>query len=95
MTKPGPHDSYMSTQTYQPAGQWYWTGQQWTWVAAPVHVIHHQAPARTRRAVTRPAFDHAKHIRRMVWTMGLSIPWYMLAYAYHRFGPTKAVTTWR
>lgn len=47
------------------------------------------------RAVTRPPFRHGKHLKWVfltggVWTLG-----YGVVYLLHRFGPTKAVTTFQ
>lgn len=48
-----------------------------------------------RRAVTRPPFPHGKHIRWSAATLGVwLVTGYPLAYVWHRFGPTKSVTTW-
>lgn len=45
---------------------------------------------------TRPPFPHGKHIRWTIFSLGIwgviGYPW---AYCWHRFGPTKAVSTTR
>lgn len=47
---------------------------------------------RVRVIKTRPPFDHAKHIRLMGKTLLMWFPFYLMAYAWHRFGPTKSVS---
>lgn len=51
---------------------------------------------RPRRAVTRRAFNHSWHIGMSAKTLGIwLVTGYPLAYAWNRWGPEKAVTTWR
>lgn len=41
---------------------------------------------------TRPPFPHGKHIRWTVMSLGVWSIGYGIAYAWHRLGPTKAVS---
>lgn len=46
------------------------------------------------RIITRPPFPHGKHIRWSFFTGGAwMVLGYLPLYLWHRFGPTKAVTT--
>jgi len=47
---------------------------------------------RVRVVKTRPPFPHGKHIRRMGATLMMWAPFYLGAYLWHRFGPTKSVS---
>lgn len=47
------------------------------------------------RVITRPPFHHGRHLVLSAVTLGMWLPVYAAAYAWHRFGPTKAVSTWR
>jgi hypothetical protein len=57
----------------------------WTYNARPM----------PSRIITRPPFPHGKHIGLTFMTLGMWLPVYGIAYTWHRFGPTKSVTTWR
>lgn len=63
------------------------------------HPVQPQPPvqpvaAAQMRIITRPPFPHGKHIRWSIFSAGAwLVMGYLPAYCWHRFGPTKAVTT--
>lgn len=59
-----------------------------TWVVPMVQ-------PRMHRAVTRPPFPHGKHVKWTLLTGGMWLLGYGIAYLVHRYGPTKAVTTFQ
>jgi hypothetical protein len=76
----------------QPPPQAYYPRQQ---PAAPYP--YQQQPVQPQYTgavtVTRPPFPHGKHIRWSVVTIGIwAVTGYPVAYLWHRFGPTKAVS---
>jgi hypothetical protein len=78
----------MYSQQHEPYRQ----QQPQTYYSAPQQMP--QPVATQMRIITRPPFPHGKHIRWSIQSLGLwAVTGYWMAYTWHRFGPTKAVTT--
>lgn len=87
-----PQWSHLQPQTLQ-SGRYY--NPQWPVGPGMSGMQYLNSQPQMHRAITRPPFRHGKHLKWVFLTGGAWLLGYSVCYLVHRFGPTKAVTTFQ